>query len=651
MATRAPNLLRRSVLPASLAHPRARFASRAERRRWALGPRISLHGLLIALVASAVLSACENIHQDKFMSQGGISPDPSAILEGSVLYIGPHPQCVYNPDGSFQRIRGNVVLTLFEYSNPPPPAGEASGAVNLFVLSGDQVFEPSHCLPPGASPNYGDRLTRSIPFLWSDVLLDATRAVDYQIRGFYDYDEDMIPFFSVTRLPTQGDIAGAALNDVQNPGKGFAKLSLPKLSDAPNGLILGGITVALGNPVWTERPAFRLDANRRLAADALFTPALSFTDAGPVPNGPATLRNFRALTCATGGTDGVACGLTLQRLGADDAPKLAAVGVGLDLGNTSSYAFYAQPVDITTVVVKTNPSNPSDGLDLRLSDGKVDPHPFLGSGLGLPWYGPVVILQRMADPAGAAIEAQARIPPVLLVGSVLLSDDQKPTKSAYVQGGVPIAIPPVAAVELIPNHPECRVPYFAPGTISLVTDGRLANCDELPTGHYAVNVLGGVAGGSVGADPGFPMSSESPVMITGGGDSGQSWSIPNELSDARQVSPAHVVAGQGFADGFIIHDPSPDKGACGASSVQGLCTGGQQISENVVGVDSTACLQPACCAYVSHLCGVPTCAKMATPDGNIAASPTKIVKIDVGGGQVPDCVPFELPWQCCRAAP
>ena len=99
------------------------------------------------------------------------------------------------------------------------------------------------------------------------------RAADYQIRGFFDYDEDMVPLFSLTRLPTQGDIAGAAVNDIQDASKGFFKISLPRLEDAKNGIVREGLTVALGNPVWTERPGFRLDENRRLASNTAVFPA------------------------------------------------------------------------------------------------------------------------------------------------------------------------------------------------------------------------------------------------------------------------------------------------------------------------------------------------------------------------------------------
>jgi hypothetical protein len=607
---------------------------------------------LVLLAALGLVPACDDLKEDKFISQGGISPDPTALLEGSILYIGPRPTCLYKPDGSFDRVQGNVVLTMFEYDNPPPPEGTATSAVNLFFLSGSEVFEQGDCLAAGSAPNFDDRITKSAAFLWSGVPLNATRALDYQVRGFYDADEDMIPLFSVTRLPTQGDIAGAALNDVQDASKGFLRITLPKLSDAPNGVVRQGISVALANPVWTERPAFRLDENRRLAADAPFVPGLKLGGAAIAADGPLSLRNFRALTCKAGAGDGVGCGLTLQRLGADDAAKLATSAVGLDVSSTSSYAFYAQPVDIKTVMLKpAGDPNMASGLDLARPDGKPDPHPFLGSGLGVPWFSPIVLMQRLPDPAQAAIEAQARIPRVLLVGSVLLGDDLLPTKSAYGQSGAPVAIPPVAAVELITGRADCRVPYFPPGTPGIVTDGRLGHCDELPTGHYAVNVLAGIAGGRPGASADFPARSDSPVAISGGTYSNQSWSVPNELGDPAQVGEANTIVDQGYAGTFVIHDPSPEKAACGSTTLQGICAAGPEIIENAIGVDSTFCLPRDCCEPVVHLCGLPTCAKMETADGNIVASPTTITGTAPNGAGIPSCVPFELPWQCCRAAP
>jgi hypothetical protein len=604
---------------------------------------------IVALLAA--LAGCESIEQDDFVYQGGMSPDPTAIIEGSVLYIGPRPTCERDERGAVARIKGNVVLTMFAFDNPPPPEGSAASALNLYVASGDRLFDVADCLPAGAAPDYAERITRSLSFRWPGVVL-YNKAADYQIRGFFDYDEDMIPLFSVTRLPTHGDIAGAAVNDIQDASKGFLKITLPALEDAENGVVTRGVTVALGNPVWTERPAFRLDDNRRLAANTPFAPSIDL--ATRTANGPQSLRDFRLRTCATpGATDGAACGLTLQRLGSDDAAKMATVGVQVQVDDASRYAFFAEPIDIRVVNKKPEgSSNPSEGLDVLGADGQADPHPFLGSGLGIPWYSPLVIMQRVASsPAASALEATARIPRVLLVGSVLLGDDNRPTKNSYVESGVPVAIPPVAAVELVPGVTECRVPYFPPGTSSLVTSGRLGHCAELPTGHYATNVLAGIAGGVPGA-PADPLRSESPVAVSGGRYSGQSWSIPNELGDANQVPATSVVPSQGIDGSFVIHDPTPRMAEdCGVTAFKGACLAGPEVSENAEGVDSTLCLDAEkCCGYVSHLCGIPVCEPVLTADGNLVASPTNILRTAPNGAGVPNCVPFELPPQCCPPA-
>ncbi|MEY4508664.1 MAG: hypothetical protein RLZZ450_786 [Pseudomonadota bacterium] len=612
----------------------------------------AVRSLSVGVAVLSALSGCD-ISEDKFIFQGGISPDPTAILEGSILYIGPRPTCLYN-NGAFERVLGNVVLTMFAYDNPPPPEGTASSALNLYVVSGDDIFQQGDCLPAGEAPKYNERITRSVAFRWPGLPLYQGRAADYQVRGFFDYDEDMVPLFSVTRLPTQGDIAGAAVNDIQDASKGFFRIQLPRLEDAKDGIVKKGLTIALGSPVWTERPAFRLDDNHRLPSNAAFRPKIA-DFATLTPDGPGSLRDFRLLTCPSGATHGASCGLTLQRLGADDVQKMSAVGVDVQLANnpTGGYAFYTAPVDIKTVLKKPEGStSPSEGLDMAGADGKVDPHPFLGSGLGVPWFYPIVIMQRQAEVGYADIERAARIPAVLLVGSVLLGDDKLPTKDNYAESGAPVAVPPVAAVELIPGRAECRVPYFPPGTLGLVTNGRLGNCAELPTGHYAANVLGGIAGGVPAASV-DPTRSETGISITGGRYSSQSWSIPNELGDPAQVPATSLMPDQGIGGTFVIHDPTPGTAdECAASTPNGLCAGGTELSENAEGVDSTACVIKDCCTYVEHLCGRPVCTPVASGnDGNIAPSPRAITGTAANGGGIPDCVPFELPWQCCRAAP
>ena len=593
--------------------------------------------LAITLASMAAGSGCSDLEQDAFSMNGGIAPDPTAIAEGTILYVGPRPACLYRDDGSFVRVVGNVILTMFEYDKPPPPEGSATSAVNLLAVSGDELFDSEDCLPKDARPNYAERISRSAPFRWPRLPLGNERT-SYQVRGFYDYDEDMIPFFSTTRLPTAGDVIGAALNDVQDATKGLFELTLPAYAEAPNGIIRGGLTVVLGNVVWSERPVFRLNQQRRLPADAPFVPALGGALDAPVPDGPASLRAFRRLTCDAGSSS-ESCGLAIERLSLAERDKLRAGAVQLDLGG-DAYAFFAAPVDLRTVA--------PGRIDAQVPDGVVDPHPFLGR-LGVPWFMPTVVFERLArDPAYASIEQRARIPRVILIGSVLLDSDKRPEKSSYHQA--PIAVAPVAALELIAGRPECRVPYFPPGTPPQVLMGRVARCGELPTGYYGASVLSGLAGGRVQPAASGSARGDSPMDIVGGRYSGQSWTIPNELAVAAQVgSPANVVADQGYGGTLVVHDPSPGAAECPTLPPIPLCANDLLLLDESLpdGLDVQTCVPESCCKAVKHLCGLPRCEVVATPDGRISDSPTSALELEPGKPAIPSCLPFDLPPECC----
>lgn len=564
-------------------------------------------------VLSLAAAACNTVEQDGFYFEGGNSPDPAATMLGTVTYSGPRPDCVRRPDGTVEQIKGNAILTMFDYGNPPAPEGTATSSLNLLVVSGDEIFQESDCDLPA-----GERITRAADFSWPRVPLYAGAPKAYQIRGFFDFDGDFLPFFAVTRIPTAGDIVGAALRDVQRPSAGMASINLPALEAATDGYIARGISVTLGEPVRTERPAFKLDENNRLAADAVFMPI----------SGAAGLKGFRSLSCKAGSST-ADCGLTLQRLGgAEDAEKLEKVGVELSLEDPTRYAFYAEPVDVTTVV--------ADGPDVKAPDGKVDPHPFL-AGLGINWYSPMLIMQRIQTPE----ETSFKIPRVLMIGSVLMDDSGVPTKKSYTSA--PMAVAPVAAVELKADDSTCRVPYFPPGTISAVLMNRVAHCGELPTGRYAVNVLGGLAGGEVKPNADGAVH-ESGQEITGGRYSGQSWSLPNELGLEAQVRAENVLAHQGAGGAFVVHDPTPyAQSACTQGDLFAQCAGDYEA--NTTGVDAAKCLPRHCCEAVAHLYEreLPRCEP--GPDG-IATTPTSSVGVGKNGLPIPNCLPFELPWQC-----
>jgi len=605
--------------------------------------------LVAALCVLSALWGCGDPKQDDFQSEGGIAANPEAIFRGSIVYVGPPPSCVYEGDKP-TRVIGRVILTLFEYTNPPPPEGRATGASNLFTLSGSKLFSLADCLPEGEAIDPKSKITRSVPFEWPTIPLVAGKAMDYQVRGFYDYDEDMNPFFSVKRLPTAGDIAGAAVNDITDASKGFLRVSVPSREDAKNGAIRSGITVALGNYVWTELPAFKLSPSyRKLSAEAPLVVEVDLSIAGP--DVAKTVRGVFNLTCGSS-NPALDCGLSLQSLKKSAVSEtFAEAGVELDF-DKKRYAFFLEPIDLITVEM--------GAPDVVKPDGEADPHPLLGSSLGVTWTTPIVLFQRRTNadtPAAAAIEAEAGIPGVALVGSPL--PDETKTQRVFVDK-LNLAVPPLAVVDLSPGRSTCRVPYAAPGNVTNTFEDRVAQCSDLPTGRYAVNVLHGLAGGERVKESDTDVSANG-VLVEKARYAGQAWSIPNELALPEQVGDEYVLADQGQDGMFIVHDPNPTKtGNCKATldprmmverpiTYRGLCNAkSEKIVENLVGVDNLGCLDPTCCDAVVHLCDLPLCEVEKVDGVNVRTSPTKIVGTAENGLGIPDCVPFAMPDLCCK---
>lgn len=615
-------------------------------------PMLRLPGIFsAALLGASLLAGCPNHPvQDDFRSEGGISPDPTGAIEGSILYLGPRPTCEYE-GGKAKRVRGRVIMTMFVYDNPPPPEGRATTAKNLFALAGDKLFELSDCLPEGAEPDLKDRIMRSVAFRWPQIEL-ADAPVDYQIRGFYDYDEDMNPFFRVSNLPTAGDIAGAALASLEDRSKGLLRIGMPARNKARDGHVKTGVTVVLGNYVWTERPLFKLsEQNRQLSAEEPLPVAVSLS---LEPRVPETVTNIWELSCDAPGTQD--CGFALESFReSEDGPALKAAKLELDF-DPLRYAFYVQDVDIKTIV--------PNGPDLNQPDGLPDPHPLLGATLPIPFSLPAVVMQRLPlNAEQGAIEAQARIPAVSLVGTLMPSEIA--TQRVFLDK-MNVAIPPIAVVELDPNNPMCRVPYVPPGNRTPSYEDRLAYCHDMPTGEFGVSVLHGVSGGL----PAEVDESVSPtgIVIQGGGLSGQSWSIPNELGDPVQVGAENVLEHQGDSARFIVHDPHPDEMASCAEALdeddvmrpikhRGLCQAGDSpLVESpgrygtLPGVDGIGCLAQACCDAVAHLCGVPLCEVVERGELKlkVRSGPTQITGIAPNGAGIPNCVPFEIPTLCCQ---
>lgn len=599
-----------------------------------------------ALVGS-LLGSCTQPKLDCYRSQGCAAPDPTGVMEGSVVYVGSRPQCLRDGDGSLRQPIapiGNVVLTLFDYNNPPPPTGSASSALNLLTIPGATLFgamQESDCLPN--NPTLEDRaatLMRSAPFIWPELALgsrDSTdgtpSGVEYQVRGFFDTDGDFNPLYSVRNLPTAGDVAGGAFTSAFSARPTFERIAFDHVSNRPLGQRVVGVTVTLGAVVNTERPVFR----------ASWTP-LDSAATIPLTSNPVELE--QSLFDMTG--------LTVELIPESDARYFGDAGQGVTGAlqiagykpdtSPERYAFFVQDVDAN-------------------ADGVGDMHPILGSA-GIPWKTPIVLLQR----ARSAVETQAGIPDVLLIGTV------RPSQIVFNRAFSPsaqIAVAPIAVMKFAASNLQCTAALAAAGTsaVPIVPAGNITSfyeqvpstCQEVPSGRYRINVIQGVAGGTLQTTtPGFSEACDGDecYLWSGGSLSGQAWSVPNELGSAAQLcTPEGLTAGtcaflnpamslldeQGVNAQFIVTDLTPESVGDEAAG----CTQALDPAMMAARAIQYQAVPEPCCASVRHLCNVPLCdastASHDEADFVVRGGPTTVTN------GVPDCVPFQMPTSCCES--
>jgi hypothetical protein len=634
-------------------------------------------------VGLGVLGACDAPNIDGTRSMGGPAPDPTGVLRGSVLYAGPRPECLRTDDGSAYAIPGRVVLLMFRYDNPPPPAGSATGAENLLVLPGSELFSLDDCMPASPAPEDLAPITRSVAFTWPSVRLGRT----YQMRGFYDGDGDFNPFFSVRNLATAGDVGGGAFESASAAVPVYARITLPPPAEAPQGFVLDGVSVTLGAVIRTERPLFRVSAD-----------TLALSSEATIPLTSDSIAREEGLFQ-----------LSRMRVSLVDGPEVAD-----DRGNTYGGALTAAGLGFDFRAV----AHGMPILDLDAdSNGVADLHPILGSS-GVPWYTPAPLFRRAKSP----IEARAGIPDVLLIGTI------RPTVPIGArQGFVPrstlssadIIVPPVAVVITNPAFPAtCRVPYVPPGNIAELYEGRPVDCQELPTGNYDVNLLSGAAGGRVvdvfaeclaecvaggtpeaTCEPGCrteaSLRSDTGFVYDRASFSSQVWSIPNELgcpdsayrpTAVNQLDlpradgslpacdeSALLLRDQGRAGAFAVADPSGANAPDPASTADGhgvaACQTALRTTGPMAGMPGAVTYTPPsaeCCAPVLPFCGLPLCPlRDASTEGYPEASrslgdpagamrQTREMRVEgedytvrADGSIEPLCVPFLMPAGCC----
>lgn len=566
--------------------------------------------LSLCIFSAVLITGCDEPETDELRSEDGASPDPSGVIEGTVVYIGPRPPCRYEAGAPVEPL-GRVVLLLFEHDNPPPPAGSASSAENLLVIPGSQLFDDlSDCLPEGEPPSAADApITRSASFLWPEIELDADDERSFQIRGFYDSDGDFNPFFSVTNQPTRGDVGGGAFVDIRAPIPAYLPITFPSARDAPNGARNVEPTVTLGAVVSTTRPVSELDRD---------TMPLSSEARLSIEMDPARReQELWALTQAK-------LSMFPRTLGPQREAAFEAAGLDFDLEDPRAYAWYIRPLDVN-------------------GDGAVDPHPILGSA-GVPWLSPAILMRR----ARSAAETAAGFPDVLLIPT--------PRPSAVALGrtvqypSLDVIVAPIAAVVLSPEIPECRVPYVPPGNIAEIYRSSTApiptECHELPTGNYGIGVLHGFANARFQMVPEpvsptewiFCLTADCPVPSF----TGQAWTIPNELGDPVQLGDETVtLPSQSVHGTFVVFDPSPETTGGGGSAECATSLEGTPID--------TVPVPDACCAAVREkFCDIPLCDPIPATIGVGAAG--QMIRgpgrDDDGDGEL-DCIPFAMPASCC----
>ncbi|AKT38735.1 hypothetical protein [Chondromyces crocatus] len=208
--------------------------------------------LLAASLALASTTACGDI--DTFIPRpefGG----PAGVIEGTITYTGP-PPCIRNG-----RVVGAAILLAFDTRLLPPPDGLGTTAASFDAVPGDELFASVRAQfgytegCPGANPP-----NITVSATWSIAPLPAGT---YQIRGFYDLDGDFDPTFSISNLPTRGDIAGGAITNAAAVLAGarpqYRPIPLGQSGRIPEqGARVSDVAVTFALPIPTERPVFHV---------------------------------------------------------------------------------------------------------------------------------------------------------------------------------------------------------------------------------------------------------------------------------------------------------------------------------------------------------------------------------------------------------
>ncbi|WP_394841138.1 hypothetical protein LZC95_29215 [Pendulispora brunnea] len=215
--------------------------------------------MLAMVLGSLAFAACDD--PDIFLASDQVG-QPAGALEGTVTYTGMLP-CT---EGG--HVLGTANLLVLDVRLLPPPEGVGRSAASFNVVAGDTLFasvrgaltfQPNGArwCPDPATPPVTVSATWSVGPLAGGV---------YQVRGFFDRDGNFDPSFSISNLPTRGDVAGGAIENIAEVAAGrpprYRQLPLGEQESpgvwqiGPDGAKIGEIAVTLGLPLPTERPIF-----------------------------------------------------------------------------------------------------------------------------------------------------------------------------------------------------------------------------------------------------------------------------------------------------------------------------------------------------------------------------------------------------------
>ena len=591
------------------------------------------------LLALSMSGACTDVPVDTVR---GVPP--GGVIHATVQYIGPRPECRWTTTGNGQQMPtafvGRFVFTLIDTANPLPPAGTAQLPADILTLDAQYVFTDlaRQCMP--ASPTPSDLATNiqvSAAFDVHNVKLakGAGATITYNLQGFWDHQGDFNPLFNVLQSNNHGDVAGAAVVDPTAAVPAFAPIVVGSAEDNPNGVAVSGVNVAIAAAqatVNTDPNAFYVVQDKgALASDAAWP-------LDPAPQYSAPHITFRLFGRAAADADRAAI----------DTVRTATNTTSLiDFSNVDAYAWYKKGFPI---------------------NGQPAYHPIWGNKIfPVPalWTTPVLFLQRAKN----SFETQSGVPAVAIIP---LADPDHTTQVYY--PSIDFAVPQVAAVQLNPAIAACTVLYVNDGSVALAMNvpptpaSGPATCEEFPTGFYGANVIGGVAGGTF-SDAGAAVT-ETGRDLNGGQLASQVWRLPNVYGDAAQVGADHVVPSQGLTGAVLVHDPNPSS-LTGVREARrngntGFCSSGpDNLGFNVPydmktwpndpthSMGPTAATQQNCCDAVRHLCDVPLCdyvdahATWSSSTFRVRAQPTSVTT-NADGQNVPNCVAFPMPQQCCE---